>query len=155
MELRGVALQREHTGSRHIMSYLICSSVQPVAGVVRTGLHSPWCRREQEKTEPKSSVFFACGGAEGSCLTARAHGKQGDLHKFLSARACSLSRAQSAQGCTSLGYATKIIKKTSIAKHSACFRGGAEGSCLTARAHGKQGDLHKFLSARACSLSRA
>ena len=35
--------------------------------------------------------------------------EQGDLHKFVSARACSLSRAQSAQGCILLGAAT--VKK--------------------------------------------
>ena len=37
--------------------------------------------------------------------------EQGDLHKFVSARACSLSRAQSAQGCTAHGCARKTIKK--------------------------------------------
>ena len=52
------------------------------AGAVRTGVHFTRLRHGQEKTEPKSSVFFACGGAEGSCLTARAHVKQGNLHKF-------------------------------------------------------------------------
>ena len=31
VELRGVALQREHIKSRHIMLYIVCASVQPVA----------------------------------------------------------------------------------------------------------------------------
>ena len=51
-------------------------------------------------------MLVTIGGAEGSCLTARAHVKQGNLHKFLSARACSLSRALPAQGCILLGAAT-------------------------------------------------
>lgn len=33
-----------------------------VAGAVRTGLHFTRQRRGQGKIEPKSSVFFACGG---------------------------------------------------------------------------------------------
>ena len=33
-----------------------------VAGAVRTGLYFTRLRHGQEKTEPKSSVFFACGG---------------------------------------------------------------------------------------------